>query len=497
MTSTPTINTSIPPIVTSSFPSPSSSSPASSTLLSPQRISLRSTSSLSRDRYSQVTERAAEEEKSKAREEERRVREDRERREREEREGRERKERGEREEKDRRDRDHNKDRGDRGERDRDREKDRERGGGRGEREWDRDRERRADRRDAGRGERKDRPDRDERRERPERGGGDRGERAERDGWPDRDRDRGSRRGTHSNHAAQPAAPVAAASHMLRITPSSLAAASSVPVPVSNSFASLPSSSPPSSAASSSSLPPPPPLSLSPHPLPHPWVLYFDHRSGNAKPSASSASYESSLLPVATVSSAESWWSYFNHLLLPSQLDGNSNYHLFRKGVRPVWEDRGNEKGGKWVIKWTGGGGGGKGGAEAAAAGGRERVDVYWLRVVLGVIGESMGEGGDDVEEAGGGGGGAEGEDGAAAAAVGVSADINGVVVSRRRNGDRLAVWNRSREEGKIRKLGESLRRLVIGDGGAAAGAGISLSYDLHEDSLKAGSSYANAARYTM
>jgi translation initiation factor 4E len=34
----------------------------------------------------------------------------------------------------------------------------------------------------------------------------------------------------------------------------------------------------------------------------------------------------------------------------SQLAAGSNYHLFKEGVQPMWEDPANEKGGKWVAQ---------------------------------------------------------------------------------------------------------------------------------------------------
>jgi translation initiation factor 4E len=42
---------------------------------------------------------------------------------------------------------------------------------------------------------------------------------------------------------------------------------------------------------------------------------------------------------------------FNNIRPASSLDNGSNYHLFKAGVRPEWEDKANENGGKWVLQF--------------------------------------------------------------------------------------------------------------------------------------------------
>lgn len=38
---------------------------------------------------------------------------------------------------------------------------------------------------------------------------------------------------------------------------------------------------------------------------------------------------------------EDFCRYFNWLKPPSQLERNSNYHLFKDGIKPMWEDPAN------------------------------------------------------------------------------------------------------------------------------------------------------------
>ena len=464
----PSVNTaappsSSPPLTSSSSPTGQSSSPTG--LLSPQgRISLRSTSALSRDRYSHVSEQR-EEERRRGEEKEKREKEDRERREREAQQQLQR-------EKDKESR----------ENDGGREKERDGRGGGGRERHDRgDRQRRDDGRHLReRGADRDRGDR-ERKDRRD-GGDDRRDR-------DRDRDRlhDGRDGRERDRGGLAARRTATSqtNSILRITPSSLAPSPNSnnnnnnnnnqrsPNPIAASPIDLsPSPQPAPSTASTA-------LSLDSglaHPLAHSWCLYFDRRTAKNKqlPSttpapanaAASASYENSLQLVSTFDTAEALLSLLHYLLLPSSLDFNSNYHLFRSGVRPIWEDEHNEAGGKWTAK-----------ANNTAQ--PPRVDGWWVRLLLRLVGETLG----DAEDGSGGGGG--GGD--------VVDDVNGCVFSRRRQGDRIAVWNRSREEGRIKALGAAIKQALTSGGGGS----VQLAYDLHEDSMKAGSSYSNASRYTM
>lgn len=75
---------------------------------------------------------------------------------------------------------------------------------------------------------------------------------------------------------------------------------------------------------------------------------------------------------------------------PPQLEVNSNYHLFKEvcrsniynlelnvgqGIKPMWEDPANERGGKWVFNVRN--------TE------KQLLGHYWENLVLGLIGETV------------------------------------------------------------------------------------------------------------
>lgn len=57
----------------------------------------------------------------------------------------------------------------------------------------------------------------------------------------------------------------------------------------------------------------------------------------------------------------------------------SDYHFFKEGIRPVWEDEENKRGGKWIMRLKKG-----------------VMDRYWDDLLLAVIGDQFAEAGEEV-----------------------------------------------------------------------------------------------------
>ena len=60
-------------------------------------------------------------------------------------------------------------------------------------------------------------------------------------------------------------------------------------------------------------------------------------------------YENSIKNISTVQSVEQFWSTYNYLKRPNDLSSTTDYHFFRDGIKPTWEDPKNAKGGKWIV----------------------------------------------------------------------------------------------------------------------------------------------------
>ncbi|KAL8305357.1 hypothetical protein RB597_003793 [Gaeumannomyces tritici] len=149
-----------------------------------------------------------------------------------------------------------------------------------------------------------------------------------------------------------------------------------------------------------------------HTLRTPWVFWF-------RPPISKANgyieYEKTLHAMAEVGTAEDFFSVYAHLKRPSALPLVSDYHLFRKGVRPIWEDDENRRGGKWIVRLKKG-----------------VADRYWEDLLFAIVGDQFSD---------------------------ASEEVCGAVLSVRNGEDILSVWVR-RDGGKVVRIRETLKRVV-------------------------------------
>lgn len=62
----------------------------------------------------------------------------------------------------------------------------------------------------------------------------------------------------------------------------------------------------------------------------------------------SQNYGQALRLVGQVGTVEQWWALYSHIIRLNDLPAHRDLHLFKKGIKPMWEDPANKKGGKWV-----------------------------------------------------------------------------------------------------------------------------------------------------
>jgi translation initiation factor 4E len=134
---------------------------------------------------------------------------------------------------------------------------------------------------------------------------------------------------------------------------------------------------------------------------------------------STSSWEASLRTIGSYAAVETMLGCFSKLHRPSQLERHTSYHVFKDGIKPMWEDARNARGGKWTITF------------------RQRnpalVDRTWLWLVLGLIGEEL-----------------DGDD-----------EACGAVCSVKPRGDRIALWLRDRSDtDKVNRMGRKLVALL-------------------------------------
>eukprot|EP01035_Chromulina_nebulosa_P020314 gene20314-26368_t len=122
-----------------------------------------------------------------------------------------------------------------------------------------------------------------------------------------------------------------------------------------------------------------------HPLQYTWTVWEHQKLTKAD------DYKNSMREVFDFSTVEEYWRNWNYLPKPSEVFSDSqsrkeingktidSFSVFKKGIRPEWEDPANKNGCDILTTKNIFNG----------------VDIYWENLVLGLIGELL-EDGDDI-----------------------------------------------------------------------------------------------------
>lgn len=154
-------------------------------------------------------------------------------------------------------------------------------------------------------------------------------------------------------------------------------------------------------------------------------------------------YESSIKEIATVSTVEEFWTVYDWLNRPNDLPNTTDFHFFRRGIKPTWEDPENVRGGKWLIRLKKG-----------------LASRYWEEILLAMVGQQF---------------------------HGVPAEeINGAVVSIRYGEDIISVWNRTAFDRELTdKIRDGIKKIL------RLPSHVHMEYKPHQASLQDKSSFRN------
>jgi hypothetical protein len=72
-----------------------------------------------------------------------------------------------------------------------------------------------------------------------------------------------------------------------------------------------------------------------HKLQYAYCLWFSRRSPGKQ--ASLQNYDQNLKLIGRFASVEQFWALYSHLVRPSDLQSHSDFHLFKVGIKPMWE----------------------------------------------------------------------------------------------------------------------------------------------------------------
>uniref|UniRef100_A0A4W4EZ99 Eukaryotic translation initiation factor 4E family member 2 n=1 Tax=Electrophorus electricus TaxID=8005 RepID=A0A4W4EZ99_ELEEL len=131
---------------------------------------------------------------------------------------------------------------------------------------------------------------------------------------------------------------------------------------------------------------------------------------------------------------EQFWRFYSHMIRPGDLTGHSDFHLFKEGIKPMWEDEANKSGGKWIIRLRKG-----------------LASRCWENLILAMLGEQFM----------------------------VGEEICGAVVSVRFQEDIISIWNKTAsDQATTARIRDTLRRVLN------LPPNTIMEYKTHTDSIK-------------
>eukprot|EP00252_Welwitschia_mirabilis_P003879 TRINITY_DN1395_c0_g1_i1.p1 TRINITY_DN1395_c0_g1~~TRINITY_DN1395_c0_g1_i1.p1 ORF type:complete len:216 (+),score=26.15 TRINITY_DN1395_c0_g1_i1:169-816(+) len=176
-----------------------------------------------------------------------------------------------------------------------------------------------------------------------------------------------------------------------------------------------------------------------HPLQNRFVFWYLRRQPGSR--AQQTSYEENMKKIVEFSTVEGFWICYCHFARVSNMPISTNLHLFKEGIRPLWEDPANCNGGKWIIRLR------------KAVSGR-----FWEDLVLAFVGDQL-----DYSD-----------------------NVCGLVLSVRYGEDILSVWNKNASDNQVvMALRDSIKKHLHLPGT------YQMEYKPHDAALRDNSSYRN------
>jgi Eukaryotic initiation factor 4E len=123
-----------------------------------------------------------------------------------------------------------------------------------------------------------------------------------------------------------------------------------------------------------------------YPLVHSWEFWHDRSNrekaldpkATVEASATSSStksddtYEERLVKLLDITDVQHFWELYNNFPVDKMLRLRDSVHLFKKGVKPLWEDPRNVRGGAWTFRVP-----------------KEQAPEFWKHICLAAIGEAL------------------------------------------------------------------------------------------------------------
>ena len=128
-------------------------------------------------------------------------------------------------------------------------------------------------------------------------------------------------------------------------------------------------------------------------------------------------YENQVKKIAEFDTIEDFWAIFQHLRKPDSCKPGIEFQMFKDPVKPLWEDENNKNGGRITIKLR-----------------RNFTTIIWEEMIFALIGDVLPK---EVKD-----------------------EINGVVVTSRKDYNTLQIWIKNFETKNNNNIENCLRDLL-------------------------------------
>ena len=129
-------------------------------------------------------------------------------------------------------------------------------------------------------------------------------------------------------------------------------------------------------------------------------------------------YESQVKKIADFDNIDDFWGIFQHLRKPDSCRPGIEYFMFKEPIKPMWEDENNKNGGRFSIKLKHG-----------------YTTIIWEEMIFALIGGILPK---EMKD-----------------------EINGIVVTSRKEFNTLQIWFKTYEQKIIEDLEQCIRELLV------------------------------------
>ena len=129
-------------------------------------------------------------------------------------------------------------------------------------------------------------------------------------------------------------------------------------------------------------------------------------------------YENQVKKIAEFGTVEDFWGIFQHLRKPDSCKAGIEYFMFKEPIKPMWEDENNKNGGRISIKLR-----------------KEFTTIIWEEMIFALIGGILPK---EMKD-----------------------EINGIVVTSRKEYNTLQIWFKNYETNLITDLEQCIRDILV------------------------------------